>query len=334
MARRTPVATPKRGRAVLRPVPDRQPRGRLRRHRAVSATWSTTRPATTTRRPGSWCSPRTCAAILDGTKKAEPLFIRVNAGDCINFSLTNMAPNWTGGDAFQQLTQTNMAGGHIHLVKFDVTASDGGSNGWNYQEAAFTPGAGRAHPQAGRRRGHLHARAPRFYGGEQHRLPHRRPDVSWTPPADSAGLWGQTIHERWFADYELRTVFTHDHHFAALVQNHGQFGALIVEPQGFDVRDPATGAFLQPINDPRQRHAVRHPLRRHRRRRAGRRRRSRAPTTTTASTAWRSPTSSRWCKRGGDPRNPARRRQRPRPRPSTTRTTTPAPSPSTTATPR
>src|SRR3712207_4161883 len=77
-------------------------------------------------------------AILAGTKKAEPLFIRVNAGDCIDFSLTNMAPNWTGGDAFQQLTQTNMAGGHIHLVKFDVTASDGGSNGWNYQQAAFS----------------------------------------------------------------------------------------------------------------------------------------------------------------------------------------------------
>ncbi|WP_146902523.1 SdrD B-like domain-containing protein [Cellulomonas aerilata] len=185
-------------------------------------------------------------AILAGTKKAEPLFIRVNAGDCIDFSLTNMAPNWTGGDAFQQLTQTNMAGGHIHLVKFDVTASDGGSNGWNYQQAAFTKdqAALTAQQASG---GVTCTAGAQFYGGESTgcRIPQL---ASWTPPADSSGMVGQTIHERWFADYELRTVFTHDHHFAALVQNHGQFGALIVEPRGFDVRDPKTGAFLQPIN--------------------------------------------------------------------------------------
>ena len=185
-------------------------------------------------------------AILDGTKKAEPLFIRVNAGDCINFSLTNMAPNWTGGDAFQQLTQTNMAGGHVHLVKFDVTASDGGSNGWNYQQAAFT----QEQMELNRKQaaGEVTCTpSAQFYGGESSgcRIADRG---SWTPPKDSAGMWGQTIHERWYADYELRTVFTHDHHFAALVQNHGHFGALIVEPQGFDVRDPATGKFLQPVN--------------------------------------------------------------------------------------
>ena len=186
-------------------------------------------------------------AILDGTKKAEPLFIRVNAGDCINFSLTNMAPNWTGGDAFQQLTQTNMAGGHVHLVKFDVTASDGGSNGWNYQQAAFT----QEQMELNRKQaaGEVTCTpSAQFYGGESSgcRIADRG---SWTPPKDSAGMWGQTIHERWFADYELRTVFTHDHHFAALVQNHGHFGALIVEPQGFDVRD-SSGTFLQPINNP------------------------------------------------------------------------------------
>ena len=185
-------------------------------------------------------------AVLDGTKKAEPLFIRVNAGDCINFSLTNMAPNWTGGDAFQELAQTNMAGGHVHLVKFDVTASDGGSNGWNYQQAAFT----QEQMEFNRKQaaGEI-ACSPSasFYGGESSgcRIADR---TSWTPPRDSSGMWGQTIHERWYADYELRTVFTHDHHFAALVQNHGQYGALIVEPRGFDVRDPATGKFLQPVN--------------------------------------------------------------------------------------
>ena len=192
--------------------------------------------------------------VLAGRKKVDPLFIRVNAGDCINFSLTNMAPNWTGGDAFQELAQTNMAGGHVHLVKFDVTASDGGSNGWNYQQAAFT----KEQAELTRRQaaGEVTCTAGAgFYGAESTgcRIPAR---TSWTPPKDSTDLWGQTIHERWFADYELRTAFTHDHHFAALVQNHGHYGALIVEPQGFDVRDPRTGAYLQPVNDPAPRHAA------------------------------------------------------------------------------
>ncbi|MFL6168216.1 MAG: SdrD B-like domain-containing protein [Ornithinibacter sp.] len=187
------------------------------------------------------------ADILAGRKKVEPLFIRVNAGDCINFALTNMAPNWTGGDAFQQLTQTNMAGGHVHLVKFDVTASDGGSNGWNYQQAAFTKDQAELTGQQASGAVTCKAGAG-FYGDASTgcRIPERD---SWTPPKDSSGLWGQTIHERWYADYELRTAFTHDHHFAALVQNHGQYGALIVEPKGFDMRDPRTGDYQQPIND-------------------------------------------------------------------------------------
>jgi hypothetical protein len=186
--------------------------------------------------------------IFAGRKKVEPLFIRVNAGDCINFSLTNMAPNWVGGDAFQQVQQTNMAGGHVHLVKFDVTASDGGSNGWNYQQAAFT--AEQAALTARQASGEVACTpSPTFFGGQSSgcRLDERH---EWTPPADSSGLWGQTLHERWFADYELRTAFTHDHHFPAIVQHRGQYGALIVEPQGFDVRDPATGQFKQPINNP------------------------------------------------------------------------------------
>ncbi|TRW44713.1 SdrD B-like domain-containing protein [Georgenia yuyongxinii] len=187
-------------------------------------------------------------AILDGTKEAEPLFIRVNAGDCINFSLTNMSHNWTGGDAFQRLAQTNMVGGHVHLVKFDVTASDGGSNGWNYQQAAFT--REQADLQAQQAAGEVTCTpSATFYGGTSTGCRLETP-ASWTPPEDSTGQWGQTIHERWYADYELRTAFTHDHHFPALVQNHGLYGSLIVEPSGFDVRDPKTGAFLQPVNNP------------------------------------------------------------------------------------
>ena len=185
-------------------------------------------------------------AVLAGTKAPEPFFFRVNQGDCINFELTNRTPNHIGNDVYQRLIQTNMVGAHIHLVNFDVLASDGSSNGWNYQQAAFTEDQATFNDEvvAGTRPCDLVA-------GCTVPLP-----ANYDPAAESAdarGNWlheGQTIKERWFADYELRTVFLHDHHFAAAMQNRGMFNALIVEPAGFDSRDPETGQWLQPINNP------------------------------------------------------------------------------------
>ncbi|HET7479640.1 MAG TPA: hypothetical protein VFJ72_09020 [Rubrobacteraceae bacterium] len=182
----------------------------------------------------------------DGTYKnqPEPLFFRANAGDCINYNLTNRLPNWLGDDAFTNLNQTNMFGEHIHLVKFDVLGSDGSSNGWNYQEAAFTQ------KQMNFNKDVMNGGpgAPSCNRTDGCRVPDPAPGT-WNPQW-SGDEPGQTIHERWYADYELRTVFTHDHHFAAVDQNRGLFGALIVEPKGMDFRDPKTGAFSQPINNP------------------------------------------------------------------------------------
>ncbi|MEN9506404.1 MAG: hypothetical protein RI958_2330, partial [Actinomycetota bacterium] len=189
-------------------------------------------------------------AVMSGDKKPEPFFFRVNAGDCINFELTNRTPNYIGSDAYQTLVQTNMVGTHIHLVNFDVLASDGSSNGWNYQQAAFTEDQALFNADV------LAGLAPcDLVDGCTVALPDV--DVVEEMHAVRGGdlaVWrknGQTIKERWFADYELRTIFMHDHHFAAVMQNRGMFNALIVEPAGFDFRDTVTGQFRQPINDPR-----------------------------------------------------------------------------------
>ncbi|QIN81373.1 hypothetical protein GBA63_01090 [Rubrobacter tropicus] len=181
-------------------------------------------------------------AILSGAKKPEPLFIRVNAGDCINFNLTNYLPNWYGGDAFVELAQTNMVGGHIHLVKFDVLASDGSSNGWNYQQAAFS------NEQAQFNKDTVAGSKPCNWNGC--RLEETDAPANYDPnnTRTTVAAPGQTISERWYADTELRTVFTHDHHFAALDQNRGYFGALVVEPRGMDFRNPKTGQYFQPGN--------------------------------------------------------------------------------------
>ena len=42
-------------------------------------------------------------------------------------------------DDFQVRTPTDIIGQHIHLVKFDVTSSDGAGNGFNYEDGTFSP---------------------------------------------------------------------------------------------------------------------------------------------------------------------------------------------------
>ena len=138
-------------------------------------------------------------------------------------------PHWFGGDAFVQLQQTNMFGSHIHLVKFDVTSSDGASNGWNYQQAAFTKDQADFNQQV------LNGTEPcnPEPGGARYNRPADldvRGDHTKPPgrPSTSAGTRTPSS----------RTVFTHDHHFPAVDQNRGLFGALLVEPRGWTSATP------------------------------------------------------------------------------------------------
>lgn len=55
----------------------------------------------------------------------------------------------------------------------------------------------------------------------------------------------ETLVERFFADEELRTVFFHDHLFANSHQQHGMFGALIVEEAGATFHDIRDGSDLR-----------------------------------------------------------------------------------------
>ncbi|MDT8333534.1 hypothetical protein RQ831_20995 [Roseomonas gilardii] len=73
------------------------------------------------------------------TRLPEPLFFRANSGECIVFRSTNLVPSLLNVDDFQIVTPTDTIGQHIHLVKFDVTSSDGSGNGWNYEDGTFSP---------------------------------------------------------------------------------------------------------------------------------------------------------------------------------------------------
>ncbi len=129
-----------------------------------------------------------------GNIKPEPLVIRANDGDCIEIRLTNLLPEFIGGNEFQLKTLTDIVGYHIHLVKFDTIVSDGAANGWN-----------------------------NIAGARQY----------------------ETLIERFYANEELNTVFFHDHLFANSHQQHGMFGALIIEPAGSTFLDPKTGEKLK-----------------------------------------------------------------------------------------
>jgi hypothetical protein len=73
------------------------------------------------------------------TRPPEPFFFRTNTADTIQFWHTNLLPSYYELDDFQVRTPTDIVGQHIHLVKFDVTASDGAGNGFNYEDGTFAP---------------------------------------------------------------------------------------------------------------------------------------------------------------------------------------------------
>ncbi len=78
-------------------------------------------------------------SFIKKQKAPQPLFMRVNSYDCMNYTLANLVPNVYELDDFQVRTPTDILGQHIHLVKFDVTSSDGAANGWNYEDGTFAP---------------------------------------------------------------------------------------------------------------------------------------------------------------------------------------------------
>lgn len=78
---------------------------------------------------------------LQLTNEAEPFFFRAYSGECITYHHTNRTPKDLERDDFQVQTPTDIIGQHIHLVKFDVTSSDGSANGFNYEDGTFAPDA-------------------------------------------------------------------------------------------------------------------------------------------------------------------------------------------------
>jgi len=176
---------------------------------------------------------------LAGGRPPQPFFFRANTNDCITYYHTNLVPNVYKLDDFQVRTPTDILGQHIHLVKFDVTSSDGSGNGWNYEDGTFSPDEVLERIAAINAAGGL---VPFGGGTGQHLTPVPHPFFG-TPGA-------QTTVQRWYADETLnlngkdrtlRTVFTHDHFGPSTHQQVGLYAGLVIEPQNSVWRDPETG---------------------------------------------------------------------------------------------
>ena len=173
---------------------------------------------------------------FDPAKPPEPLFFRANSRDCIEFWLTNLVPHEYQLDDFQVRTPTDILGQHIHLVKFDVTSSDGSGNGFNYEDGTFSPGEVRERIDAIRVFNNCTPGDPRNGTfpcpvAEKHPFFGAGPHEEW--------LGAQTTVQRWYADptldnqgndRTLRTVFTHDHFGPSTHQQAGLYMGLVIEP--------------------------------------------------------------------------------------------------------
>jgi hypothetical protein len=182
-------------------------------------------------------------------RQPEPLFFRANSKeDFIEYWHTNLIPNYYQVDDFQVRTPTDIIGQHIHLVKFDVTSSDGAANGFNYEDGTYSPDEVQAILKA--------LQAP---GGSWTGAPLGPPTLPAgicglpNPPQQCSGtewLGAQTTIQRWWpdplvdsknVDRTVRTVFTHDHFGPSTHQQVGLYAGLIVEPDRSQWRNPETG---------------------------------------------------------------------------------------------
>ena len=178
------------------------------------------------------------APLGPSKRPPEPLFFRANSQECIEFWLTNLVPNEYQLDDFQVRTPTDILGQHIHLVKFDVLASDGAGNGFNYEDGSFSPEEVVERINAIRAQNGCTASDSR---NGTITCPVAQPHPFFGAGPGGEWLGAQTTVQRWYADpikdnagndRTLRTVFTHDHFGPSTHQQAGLYGGLVIEPTG------------------------------------------------------------------------------------------------------
>lgn len=205
------------------------------------------------------------ASTVAGDRPPQPFFFRANSTEIIEFWHTNLVPEYYELDDYQVRTPTDVIGQHIHLVKFDVTSSDGAANGFNYEDGTLAPDmvvetikhinnggawykpdlsnyfSGALKDQAGTPSNEI--------------LVAHKPMAIWgDAPKDQDWTGAQTTIQRWYSDplfnyaktfdRTLRTVFTHDHFGPSTHQQVGLYAGLLIEPENSQWFNSSTGAAM------------------------------------------------------------------------------------------
>jgi hypothetical protein len=190
---------------------------------------------------------------FSGQRAPEPFFFRANSKtDIVEFWQTNLVPSYYELDNFQVRTPTDILGQHIHLVKFDVLASDGASNGYNYEDGTLSPNEVVDRIDAIRKENNCQPTSPVNFNCPVAKdpTPANGYPISFGPaPAGQSWKGATTTIQRWYADpldgcfwppcpnngaggdRTLRTVFTHDHFGPSTHQQAGLYAGLVVEPE-------------------------------------------------------------------------------------------------------
>ena len=198
----------------------------------------------------------------------EPFFIRANDKTVVEYWHTNLVPDYYQLDDYQVRTPTDIIGQHIHLVKFDVTSSDGAANGYNYEDGTLSP------QEVQELIKHINDCGGLALGPDtiskcgnaanRQKLTLQPPPAEICPDPNVApcNKWmgAQTTVQRWFADplehhtesggtRTLRTVFTHDHFGPSTHQQTGLYAAFVVEPEQSKWYQAETGVQLRTRSD-------------------------------------------------------------------------------------
>lgn len=211
------------------------------------------------------------AAVVAGTKQAEPLVLRSNVGDCVDVILTSSLED---ARAFHNYSKVNL---HIHFVQFDPQGSDGVISGMSFEQSVrpFTtelsaPGAlapvGRTLTQntaagavqiAVSNVSRLHVGSAFGIGLDRANIEIRtivaidttNNLITLDQPLAQNHVAGEPVgvefvRYRWYSDVDSGTVFYHSH-ITFSDWYHGLIGAHIIEPPGSTYHDPVTGQIIR-----------------------------------------------------------------------------------------
>jgi len=198
-------------------------------------------------------------ANLNNQIRPEPFFFRANSDQVIEYWHTNLVPANYELDDFQVRTPTDILGQHIHLVKFDVTSSDGAGNGFNYEDGTYSP------EEVVNLIGEINKSGGLFIPDASRQVMLKAKEIPYFA-AEFPGKWpgAQATIQRWYADpiYDcrkpiqsakaplpcavnqdrtLRTVFTHDHFGPSTHQQVGLYAGLVIEPKDSKWFNSSTG---------------------------------------------------------------------------------------------